>query len=199
MKTKRSWGLLGQALFALSCVLVLAASGVAGASVVRTPAKLISIPSVGQMVFTRQNVWSLGGGVAYSDGNVPEYSASLYRLHLSGGGLHRRNKVCRGCAWRGNNMATAVALSSRPATADLTSFTMLSDSPVDTLIVPRSDVSDVLVAEKVDALRLAGTGIAGLEGALIWRANSFSIAGSRVWSKIIKFSSSGINVRVPLN
>ena len=46
---------------------------------------------------------------------------------------------------------------------------------------------------------LARTNIFALETSLKWRSNSFSIAGSRVWSKVIKFSSSGINVRVPLN
>jgi len=32
-----------------------------------------------------------------------------------------------------------------------------------------------------------------------WRANSFSIAGSRVWSKLFVFTSTSINVRLPIN
>jgi hypothetical protein len=36
------------------------------------------------------------------------------------------------------------------------------------------------------------------ETPLKWRS-SFSIAGSRVWSKVVKFSSNGIDVRLPLN
>jgi hypothetical protein len=46
---------------------------------------------------------------------------------------------------------------------------------------------------------LARTNISALETSMKWRSNSFSIAGSRVWSKLIKFSSCGINVRLPLN
>jgi hypothetical protein len=46
---------------------------------------------------------------------------------------------------------------------------------------------------------LARTNISALETSMKWRSNSFSIAGSRVWSKVIKFTSAGINVRLPLN
>jgi hypothetical protein len=45
---------------------------------------------------------------------------------------------------------------------------------------------------------LARTSISKFETSINWRS-SFGIAGSRVWSKIIEFSSSGINIRVPLN
>jgi hypothetical protein len=46
---------------------------------------------------------------------------------------------------------------------------------------------------------LARTNISALETSMKWRSNSFSIAGPRVWSIVIKFSSGGINVRLPLN
>jgi hypothetical protein len=45
---------------------------------------------------------------------------------------------------------------------------------------------------------LPRTTISRFETSIIWRS-SFSIAGSRAWSKVIEFSSSGINVRLPLN
>jgi hypothetical protein len=49
-----------------------------------------------------------------------------------------------------------------------------------------------------DTNSLARTGISMFETPIKWRS-SFSIAGSRVWSKVVKFSSNGINVRLPLN
>jgi hypothetical protein len=49
-----------------------------------------------------------------------------------------------------------------------------------------------------DTNSLTRTGLSKFETPIEWRS-SFSIAGSRVWSKVIKFSSNGINVRLPLN
>jgi hypothetical protein len=46
---------------------------------------------------------------------------------------------------------------------------------------------------------LARTSISALEPSMKWRSNSFSIAGSRVWSKLIIFTSTSINVRLPIN
>jgi hypothetical protein len=183
----------------------LAAAEVAGASVVRTPASLISIPSVRQMVSAQHKFSSLGGGVEYADRNVG-YSASLYQLRSSGGAIHRQSKDCRGCAWHGNNAGSAVALSSRLATANLASLTALPNPPETTFIVAKNDLPAVSLAdivfvsgEDADAVRFAGASFTSLEGDLVWRSSSFSVAGSRIWSKLIKFSSSGINVRVPLN
>jgi hypothetical protein len=45
---------------------------------------------------------------------------------------------------------------------------------------------------------LALTDTARFEAPMRWQS-SFSIAGSRVWSKFVKFSRTGINVRLPLN
>jgi hypothetical protein len=45
---------------------------------------------------------------------------------------------------------------------------------------------------------LTRTDMSKFETPLKWRS-SFSIAGSRVWTKVVKFSSNGINVRLPLN
>jgi hypothetical protein len=38
-----------------------------------------------------------------------------------------------------------------------------------------------------------------LETYMKWRSNSFSVAGSRNWSKLIVFTSTSINVRLPIN
>lgn len=38
-----------------------------------------------------------------------------------------------------------------------------------------------------------------LETSMKWRSNSFSVAGSRNWSKLIVFTSTSINVRLPIN
>jgi hypothetical protein len=46
---------------------------------------------------------------------------------------------------------------------------------------------------------LARTGISALETSMKWRSNSFSIAGSRAWSKLIVFTSTSVNVRLPIN
>jgi hypothetical protein len=45
---------------------------------------------------------------------------------------------------------------------------------------------------------LARTGVSRFGTAIKWRS-SFSIAGSRVWSRVIDFSNNGIRVRLPLN
>jgi hypothetical protein len=44
----------------------------------------------------------------------------------------------------------------------------------------------------------ASMGRAAFENSIKWQS-SFSIAGSRVWSKVVKFSRTGIDIRVPLN
>jgi hypothetical protein len=46
---------------------------------------------------------------------------------------------------------------------------------------------------------LTRTSISALETSMKWRSNSFNIAGSRAWSKLIVFTSTSINVRLPIN
>lgn len=207
MDIKKSCRVRGQSLAALSFTFVLAAAGVAGATTVRTSATPISIPSIRQMGSAGHSLWSLGGGVVHSDAKAAGYSAYLHRLRFSAGKTRRRSNGCTDCTWRGNNIASAVALAlpSSPAAATLTSFA-LPTPPLRNFILSPADASGVLVADLVlvstgdpTPVRVAGTSIPGLQGGLIWRSSSFSIAGSRVWSKLIKFTSRGINVRVPLN
>jgi hypothetical protein len=46
---------------------------------------------------------------------------------------------------------------------------------------------------------LARTSASALETSMKWQSSSFSIAGSRSWSKLIVFTSTSINLRLPLN
>jgi hypothetical protein len=45
----------------------------------------------------------------------------------------------------------------------------------------------------------ARTSVSALVPSMQWRSSSFSVAGSRVWSKLIVFTSTSINVRLPIN
>jgi hypothetical protein len=49
-----------------------------------------------------------------------------------------------------------------------------------------------------DTTSLATNGIPRFQTPITWQSG-FSIAGSRAWTKVIKFSSNGINIRLPLN
>jgi hypothetical protein len=46
---------------------------------------------------------------------------------------------------------------------------------------------------------VARTSVSALVTSMKWRSSSFSVAGSRVWSKLIVFTSTSINVRLPIN
>jgi hypothetical protein len=41
--------------------------------------------------------------------------------------------------------------------------------------------------------------VSALEASMKWRSNSINVAGSRNWSKLIVFTSTSINVRLPIN
>jgi hypothetical protein len=49
-----------------------------------------------------------------------------------------------------------------------------------------------------DTTSLATSGASIFQTRITWQSG-FSLAGSRVWTKVIKFSSNGINIRLPLN
>jgi hypothetical protein len=58
-----------------------------------------------------------------------------------------------------------------------------------------ADTPTPLASQAVDA----GQNGRALESSMKWRSNSFSVAGSRNWSKLIVFTSTSINVRLPIN
>lgn len=140
-------------------------------------------------------------------GSTPGYAAYESTLVFSAGNTNRRHKSCKWCAWSGGGIARARPTFVATATPALFEFATLttvpsSASPID----EPADVSKVLATNiafvgdrKVTPVRFVGAVISRLESGMNWRSNSFSIAGSRVWSKIIKFSSTGVNVRLPLN
>ncbi len=73
-----------------------------------------------------------------------------------------------------------------------------SDSPADVSEILATNI--VFLSDRnVTPVRFVGAVISRLETGMNWRSNAFSIAGSRIWSKVIKFSSTGVNVRLPLN
>lgn len=136
-----------------------------------------------------------------------------------GGNIHAWNKGCKGCAWsdgapgvRSDN-ARGAALA-RPT---LTAMTVPASFEFGSLGAAASslnstaastDVLGILATDIVPVsansatsppVQFAGTVTTSLRSRTTWRSNSFSIAGSRIWSKIIKFSSTGVNVRLPLN
>jgi hypothetical protein len=84
-------------------------------------------------------------------------------------------------ALAGTNIAGAAALSAAAA-----------DSPIP------------LAEQTVDAWHNVRTldnspSMSVLETSTKWRSNSFNIAGSRDWSKLIVFTKTSINLRLPIN
>jgi hypothetical protein len=217
MHTGRNRDFLGHFVATLTFTLAMAASSVAGATALSAPASATPIPSTSQMMGAGYTTWSRGGGVVSKDGNTAGYAAHVSPLLFSAGAARQRNKGCKWCAWRGSGFGatnsltrgTASARSTRRAAMVSTSFV-----PTPSRTGPSSanasdaqdDVSAILVADaasastnNVGAVRNAGTGISALATGMRWRSNSFSIAGSRIWSKVIKFTDTGVALRVPLN
>jgi hypothetical protein len=131
-------------------------------------------------------------------GSTQGYAAYDSTLTFSAGQIHQRNEGCRWCA-----RLTSVAMTS-PGFFEFATLTTAPASP--NAIDAPADVSEILATDiafaedrDVTPVRFVGAVISRLETGMKWRANSFSIAGSRVWSKVIKFTSNGINLRVPLN
>lgn len=126
---------------------------------------------------------------------------------FSNGQIHQRNKGCKWCAWNGRGAARARPTSVAKTSPGFFEFATLTTAPATpNAIDAPADVSEILATgiafvgdRDVTPVRSVGAVNSRLETGMKWRANSFSIAGSRVWSKIIKFTSNGINLRVPLN
>jgi hypothetical protein len=139
---------------------------------------------------------TVGTGLVYKTGSTAGYAAYVSR---------QRNKGCRWCAWRGASRARPISLATTfPALFEFTALTTAPsssdsiDSPADVAEILATDIAFVS-DRNVTPVRFVGSVISRLETGMNWRSNAFSIAGSRAWSKIIKFSSTGVNVRLPLN
>jgi hypothetical protein len=60
------------------------------------------------------------------------------------------------------------------------------------------DTPTLVASHTVDDSR-PRTSVSALATSTKWRSNSFSFAGSRDWSKLIVFTSTSINVRLPIH
>ena len=217
MHSGRIFGIPRHSLAALTFMLALAATGVAGATTMNAPASGTAIPSASQIVDARHNAWTLGGDIVYKNGSTAGYSANVSLRLFSAGKVRQQNKGCKWCgssgdAWGATNNLARGGAPARPttpvmtasmcsATATLKTAPSSSNSiaaPTNTSGIPVANIAFVS-ANNVIPVRIVGTGISGLETGMKWRSSSFSIAGSRVWSKLIIFGSNGINVRLPLN
>jgi hypothetical protein len=140
-------------------------------------------------------------------------------LFSQAGNTHTCNKGYKWCAWSGSALglrshqirATASARPNSvakmmPASFNFANLTAVAPSSSST--TASTDVLGVLATDlppvsttsaSLPPVEFAGIVTTSLETRTTWRSNAFSIAGSRIWSKVIKFSSTGVNVRVPLN
>jgi hypothetical protein len=180
MYTGRNWAIRGYAVAALIGSIAMAVTGV----------------SRGTPITSSSRTGSTQGDAAYDSA-----------LRFSTGQIHQRNKGCKWCAWSGRGAARARLASAVTTSPGFFEFATLTTAPASpNAIDAPADVSEILATDiafvgdrDVTPVRSVGAVISRLETGMKWRANSFSIAGSRVWSKIIKFTSNGINLRVPLN
>jgi hypothetical protein len=181
MRSGRKSGLRGHSIAAVFAALALTVTGVSSGT---------AIPSDGRTV---------GTGLVYKNGGTAGYAAYL---------SHQRRKGCKWCAWNGGGArALPVSLATTsPAFFQFASLTTAASGSSPNSVDSPADVDEILATDiaflsdrNVTPVRFAGGVISRLESSMNWRSNAFSIAGSRVWSKVIKFSSTGVNVRLPLN
>jgi hypothetical protein len=185
---------------ALIVTVAMGITGVSGATALSLAASGTPIPSTSRAV-----------------GNTAAYPDFLSRMAFFAGKFQQRNMGCSWCTWSGNAFGgrshqSRGSAARRPTSAALVVPAFFEFAPLTTApstqnsIAASTDVAEMpamniaFVSDKNPSpAEFAGTVVATLETGTSWRSNSFSIAGSRIWSKIIKFSSHGINVRVPLN
>jgi hypothetical protein len=199
MHIRTNGGTRSHSIAALIASLALGVSGIAGATTGGATAAATPIASAKQTLDLVHNA---------SNGRAQGYAAYVSSVRFSASKAHQRNKGCNWCAlsggtYRARALPTSVA-TSVPASFEFATLTAAPtgsnaiDSPADVSEILATDIAFVS-DRNVTPVRFVGRAIARLETGMNWRSNAFSIAGSRVWSKIIKFSSTGVNVRVPLN
>jgi hypothetical protein len=184
---------------ALIASLAIGVTGVAGATAGGATAAVTPLASSNQTLALAHNV---------RNGSPAGYAADVSSVRFSAGKAHQRNKGCNWCALSGGaHRARALPTSVVIAVPASFEFATLTSAPSGSNAIDSpADVSEILATDiafvsdrNVTPVRFVDRVIARLETGTNWRSNAFSIAGSRVWSKIIKFSSTGVNVRVPLN
>jgi hypothetical protein len=176
---------------------------------IRHCSNAVLIASLAMAVTGVSGATAIGG--AASSGPIPLFSQP--------GNTHPWNKGCNWCALSGSALGVRSHRGRRAASAHPTSVAMLiptsfefaslraaASSPnstaasTDVLGILATDIAPVsATSPSLPPVEFAGTVTTSLQNRTTWRSNAFSIAGSRIWSKIIKFSSTGVNVRLPLN
>jgi hypothetical protein len=167
----------------ITCV-AMAVSGVSGATTVGAAGSGRPNPSFSQTSNT--NPWNKGCNWCLRGG-----SALGMRSHQARSAASARPTAVAmfiPTSFEFANLETAASSSNSTAASTDVLGILAAD------IVPVSTISPGSIP-----VEFAGTVTTSLETRTTWRSNSFSIAGSRIWSKIVKFSSTGINVRLPLN
>jgi hypothetical protein len=198
MYTRTNGGIRSHCIAALIASLAMGGSGIAGATAGSATAGTPSTPSTQSFDLARNA----------GNGRAQGYAAYVSSVRFSAGKAHQRNKGCNWCAMNGGARgARALPISVAMTAPASFEFATLTAAPSGSNAIDSpADVSEILATDiafesdrNVTPVRFVGRVITRLETGMNWRSNAFSIAGSRVWSKIIKFSSSGVNVRVPLN
>jgi hypothetical protein len=182
--TRTNRGIVGYSIAAVIASLAMAITGVSGATAVGAAAIARPMPSFSQA------------------GNTHACDKGYQWCAWSGSALGVRSHQIRAAASvRPNSVAimmpTSFEFASLTAVAPSSSSTAASTDVLGVLardLVPVSTTSASL-----PPVEFAGAVTTSLETRTTWRSNAFSIAGSRIWSKVIKFSSTGVNVRLPLN
>lgn len=208
MTTGTDCGIRGLGIAALLVSLAMGVTGVASATAGSAAAPATPIGASSQALDLGHNV---------RNGSTAGYAAYVASLRLSAGRTHQHNKSCNWCTSSGGvfrikgnparsaarALPTSVAMSV-PASFEFATLTAApsgsdsSDSPADVSEILATNI--VFLSDRnVTPVRFVGAVISRLETGMNWRSNAFSIAGSRIWSKVIKFSSTGVNVRLPLN
>ena len=198
MHARTNGGIRSHFIAALTASLAMGVTGVAGATAGAAAAGA-PVPSANQTLDLAHNART--GGTA-------GYAAYVASVRFSAGRAHQRNKGCNWCAVSGEaRRARALPASAIMTVPTSFEFTTLTAAPAESNAIDSpADVSEILATDiafvsdrNVTPVRFVGRVISRLETGMNWRSNAFSIAGSRVWSKVIKFSSTGVNVRLPLN
>src|SRR5579863_3884910 len=208
MNTEADRGIRARRITALLLLIAMGATGVAGATSGSATAMATPITATSQALDLGRNVRS---------GSSAGYAGYVSSLRFSAGATHQHNVGCKWCASSGRTFrikaisgrgaarapSTSVALTV-PANFEFATLTAApseskaTDSPADVAEILATDIAFVS-DRNVTPVRFVGGVISRLEAGMNWRSNAFSIAGSRIWSKVIKFTSTGVNVRVPLN
>jgi len=198
MHARTNGGISSHFIAALIASLALGVTGVAGATA--------GAAAAGAPVASAKQTLDLAHNAR--TGGAAGYAAYVSSVRFSAARAHQRDKGCNWCSGSGGaHRARALPASVAMTVPTNFEFATLTAAPSESIAIDSpAEVSEILATDiafvsdrNVTPVRFVGRVISRLETGMNWRSNAFSIAGSRVWSKVIKFSSTGVNVRLPLN